>query len=776
MPANQKQIAKRLERVLSFLPGVFRDKKNFTAVLGAVSSQDAELENLFIEVRKQLFIDTAEGQYLDMLGSNVGVIRPPLIGMVDADYREFIKLQTYYPKQIRQLLFRLMELFYGRDTIKANIRSVSSGPFIVFDKANLLVRVDGGDIVEITFSAAAFNDPNNVSAEEIAAQINAQAPSTLFSATYFNAIDKLNFVELFTDTFGPVGSIEVVGGSANRFLKFPETMRLGTTVSSQYRLVKNNTSMRLYWAGGDNPNFSLLRDGDSVLLTGTPFLPANSGSYFLNTIVDTGIPASQLAATAATYQSPNVVRYTMPSTTGILAGNEVNVLGFTNSTNNGQFLVVSVASGYIDLQTTRMDNTADESASGVVDLVPNAAYIEYINENGITQSLFGVVTVDDVLFFRPKKKKLESAIRSATVWEVNSNEIIVTLPATPVIVRRSLSGSAHMQGTTASIARAFTSTIELTNPEYFPILDGHFYLQKANGHIIRDIRYTYAARNGNELLNITPQLEPNGDKLQMGVGPLSSTMGSNVVQVTTVEPHGLVSGELVRLANFNQFAGMLAGDINGTRAVTNIIDDLNFTITADIPANATTTNAPAIDKGEVYTTHNSKVVITNIQQGTGYVGSYVYDQENAKYTVSNIQTTIQQPVLLGEFGGSLQVFDSTVFPEATGEVIISYGRQDEEGPVKFIAKPSSGTIFIDPSYRFKKSHESGVAINLLRSKFATEPGASGKNYPVYVVDTVSPREKLKELLLDAKAAGVSVRFIVVLPDNVYNAFSIYEIT
>jgi hypothetical protein len=776
MPASNQQIAKRINRVLSFLPELFQNQKNFQAVMGAIGQSDADLENLFIEVRKQLFVDTAEGQYLDMLGANVGVIRPPLIGMVDRDYKEFIKLQTYYPKQIKQLLFRLMELFYGRDTIKANIRSTATGPFVIFDKANLLIKVDGfEELIEITFSAASFNNPNNVTAEEIAAQINAQAPSSIFAATYFNAIDKFDFVEIFTNTFGPVGSIEIVGGSANRFLKFPETLRLGTTVASQYRLVKQNTTMKLYWADGDNPNFALLRSGDSVLTTGSPFLAANVGSFLLSDIVDTGVPAAILTATSALFQSANVVRYAMPSTVGAVAGNEVTIEGFLNPVNNGVFTVLTVSAGYIDVQSARLDNSADEAATATVDLINNASYISFLNENGANQNTFGVVSVDDVLFFRPTRKKLESAKRPATVWEVNSNEIIITLPATPVVVRRGLAGSAHVQGTTANLVRAFTSTADLLNPEFFPITNGSFYLQKPNGLVLRDVRYNYSVKNNNELINITPSLTPVGEKLKMGIGPLSAQSGSNIVTVSTIEPHGLISGELTRFANFNGFAGILQQDLNGNRPVSSIIDDLTFTITAGTNATVTTTNAPAVDQGEIFTVRNSKVFLTNVQQETGYVGSFIFDQKNAPYTISGLQTTLLQNVLLGDFGNSIQVHDSTVFPESSGDLVINYGRLDEEGPIPYIAKPSAGTIFLDPSYRFKKSHTSGAAISLLRSKFATEPGSTGKNYPVYIVDTVSPREKLQDLLLDAKAAGVAVRFIVILPNNVYNAFSIYEL-
>ena len=115
MTINQRQLAKKLDKLFSFMPESFKDKTNFKTMMGAIAESDCELDNLFLEVRKQLFVDTASGIYLDKLGSNVGVERPPLIGMMDDDYREFIKLQTYYPKQIRQLLTRLMELFYGRE-------------------------------------------------------------------------------------------------------------------------------------------------------------------------------------------------------------------------------------------------------------------------------------------------------------------------------------------------------------------------------------------------------------------------------------------------------------------------------------------------------------------------------------------------------------------------------------------------------------------------------------------------------------------------------------
>lgn len=773
--ASNRQIAKRLERIYSFMPGMFRDKKNFGAVMGAIAESDADLENLFIEVKKQLFLETAQDEYLNKIGANFGVNRPPLTGMVDEDFREFIKLQTYYPKQIKQLLFRMMELFYGRDTIKANIRTKAPGNYEVFEGANLTINIDGIHDIEVTFSESDFNDPTSVTAEEIAAQINAKVESVLFASTYRNAIDKQTFLELYTNTFGPVGSVTVTGGSANRFLKFPSTLRLGTTIATKYRFVKQNTVMKLYWAGGDNPLFSQTKQGDSVILSGSTFAQSNKGSFFIESIVDTGVPAVVLSCTSAVLVAPNVVRYAMPSTANVLEGNQVSVSGFSNPSNNGTFLVLSVDPSYIDVASFRTTSLDDEALSAFVDLLPSAAHIVYTNENGVSTSTIPVTTVDDVLFFRPEKKKLESSKRPATVWEVNSNEIVIILPATPVVVRRGLAGSAHVQGTTALIQKGYASRLELLNPEYFPSSNGSFWLQKPNGQVLRDKKYTYSVKSGASLINVTPVVEPVGEKLILGQGPLSTTTGISQITVSCIEPHGLSSGEMVRFVNFEGFNGISETAINSTFSVVSVVSPTVFTVNVNVPAfvvSSTGSNSPSVDKGEIFTTHGSKVLITNIQQSSGYVGAYIYDKD-APYTISETQTTLTQDLLIGQFGDSVTVFNSSVFPESSGEVVFSYGKEDEEGPIRYIAKPSSTRIFIDPSYRFKKSHKEGAPISLLRSRLATDVTPDGSEFPVYIVDTISPREKLKELLLEAKAAGVSVRFIVVLPDNVYNAFDLY---
>lgn len=775
--ATPKQTAAQLKRLFSYMPGIFAGKKNFSALMGAIAQSDADLTNLFIDVRQQLFIDTASGQYLDMLGSNVGVTRPPLIGMVDQDFRSFIKLETYYPKQIRQLLFRLMELFYGTDTIKASAISATPGPYAVFDGADLQVNIDGIGDFDIVFSVSDFNTPSSVSSTELAADINSKISSALFASVYTNATDKLDFLQLFTNTYGPVGSITITGGSANRFLKFPSTFNLGADISSQYRLVKQSTTMLLYWAGGDNPEFSLLNVGDSVILTGTPFSTGNRGSFPILAVRDSGVSALILPTTSAILQSPNVVRYTMVSTTNISPGQSVTIAGFSLADNNGTFVVQSVATNaHIDVVSTRTTHTDDETHAGTVDLLPGASHIEFSNENGTTTGTFGVTTTDDVLFFRPTKMRLESAARQATIWEVTPNSITVTLPATPIVIRRGLAGSAHLQGTTAAIVQASPNSITLASDDFFPLTNGRFWLQSADGYLDTSVAYTYTTLDPSTktLSGLSQPIAAIGTQLKLGVAPLASSSGTQTITVTTIAPHGMNTGEIVNFADFIGFAGITDVQLNGNWTVNTIIDQVTFTVNVGGSASSTATNSPELNKGHITTTHGSKVEITNIQQGTGYVGSYIYDPLHAPYTISGVQAKTQQSLLVGAFAGSIQLDDSSVFTSDSGEVVISYGRADEEGPIRYIAVPSTGSIFLDPAYRFKKSHPSGVAINLLSSRAGTQVTPNGSDFPVYVVDTVGPRNTLEVLIQDAAAAGVFINFVVVLPHNVYNAFGLYS--
>jgi hypothetical protein len=105
----------KLEKMQRFLPSFYKPSTN-TNVKGLLYSWSVE-DDLIIQAiqdaKEQLFVKYAQVNYLDTLGSNVGVFRPTAIGLADTQYRELIPALSFYPKQVRPTIKKILEVFFG---------------------------------------------------------------------------------------------------------------------------------------------------------------------------------------------------------------------------------------------------------------------------------------------------------------------------------------------------------------------------------------------------------------------------------------------------------------------------------------------------------------------------------------------------------------------------------------------------------------------------------------------------------------------------------------
>lgn len=76
---------------LELLIQQYKDKTNFVGILQADNSQADDLETAIFEVRDYFWLDTAEGDQLDVLGAIQGEER---LGRTDTDYRAAIKARV----------------------------------------------------------------------------------------------------------------------------------------------------------------------------------------------------------------------------------------------------------------------------------------------------------------------------------------------------------------------------------------------------------------------------------------------------------------------------------------------------------------------------------------------------------------------------------------------------------------------------------------------------------------------------------------------------------
>lgn len=145
-------------------------------------------------------------------------------------------------------------------------------------------------------------------------------------------------------------------------------------------------------------------------------------------------------------------------------------------------------------------------------------------------------------------------------------------------------------------------------------------------------------------------------------------------------------------------------------------------------------------------------------------GPYIYDLTQP-FTVSSVGTTLTQN-LDATMPKIISVADASQFPDTQGNLIIDYGFATQEGPIPFIARPSSNTLLLSPAYTIKQSHTSGAEVSLIASKSAANISSDGLDYPFYVTDVASGRLYAQDLINSIVAAGITVVFNIRYPNDV----------
>jgi len=135
-------------------------------------------------------------------------------------------------------------------------------------------------------------------------------------------------------------------------------------------------------------------------------------------------------------------------------------------------------------------------------------------------------------------------------------------------------------------------------------------------------------------------------------------------------------------------------------------------------------------------------------------GFYLWDTTKG-YTITKDSCLTTQPInALTE--SLVFVDDSTPIPDEQGFLCVGFGTDKEEGPVPYIAVPSSNTIQINPSYRFKHVHAPGTDISLIGNNFPYHPNKIGLDFPFYITDIVSGRLYAEDLINTVAATGINV--------------------
>lgn len=421
-----------------------------------------------------------------------------------------------------------------------------------------------------------------------------------------------------------------------------------------------------------------------------------------------------------------------------------------------------------------------------------------ISKNTISfNNIFGTVGVftqtssDDVKFIRPKKSLVYKEDRRAVTWETEPGKLTIEMPTSPPVVRRTLEGSAHINGFVSIMtSRVSDNSIELDDTTNWPD-SGTFILEERNEIktkiitpyentiVSRPVRtrfqgrhkkYHYEGINNNVLMNITPELPQQADINLFNI--YTCVRESNVMTISTVSENNYKKGEHAIVHGTSQSSPAI--NLNGTFEIIEIVSPHQFKVwsvgedaIADMLGNVRVERVGLTNSG-------SRTILTQSVSAdiTRIWGPYIWDLE-ASFLLSARTGVINEEVRAGQIKRILELGNNNI-PSTAGEVIFDFGTENQEGPVRFLYKPSENSIALDPAYIFQHDHDINSSITMINRRGAHVMSGTGREIAPYITDTAVAREILQELILTVKSVGIFVDFLVRFPEQLYAVLDVYR--
>lgn len=149
-----------------------------------------------------------------------------------------------------------------------------------------------------------------------------------------------------------------------------------------------------------------------------------------------------------------------------------------------------------------------------------------------------------------------------------------------------------------------------------------------------------------------------------------------------------------------------------------------------------------------------------------YPSAYLFDPTGQLFTVTGTNTDLAAIIPAGSVQSSISVSSASDFVNKPGKFLVDFGRSEQEGPITYNSRPNNSTLLIDASYVFQNEHQVGRKINFVLDQ-PTIPRVTGVDYPIYIVGTEEARAAAQKLIRQLLAAGVVIRFIIDFPEALF---------
>jgi len=824
----------KVDRLHDLLPKHLntRTNINWKGMLDAIGGADQVTADLVSEVRKQFFVKTASRPYIDRLAANNRISRPRLVGMSDTSFRDYIPVLSYKPKQVKLIIDALLDIFFFKESTTAFIMSSATQPFSFVDGWELEYTVDNIYQEKITFSTSEFTNIAAATADEIVASFNRQAKYS-YATNYYDSITKKNFIRIFTKTVGSKGSLEITGGRANISLRLNGFIdNAGTGSNTQWTVSKIGDVTTFTHTGGASPGIDKLQVGDIIVSD----LLNNKGSFVITNVDISAdeITFKNLFSTPGVFTqlSANETKFIRPEK---FVAYKSSRRAITWETSPGEIIVEMPTTppvvqrslkgsthlnGVFSLMTNRDSDTSLTLTNGAGFPKAGSFWIEpvtAITSRIVTPDVNEVVvkTQNGRLIYDLIKYDYASRIALSTTGSMTAGSNQITVASVAGV---SLGDTIFIDGLREDAT--VTDIVGLV----------------VTSSVIPEISLSGVTVEfgGKTLTGITPALPPLGTLNEFTLTSLTRTSG--IVTATTSTTHNYQPGDTVIVAdssginilttsgdtasasivlsNLASIAGVAPGQIVsgtgipvGTR-VADILSPTSISMTAPATATATgitiefaenlngsqtiktitsntftyellgvdgtaTTAGTSRVERTAINNEGSKIILTDAQSSddTRIKGTYVWDTA-APYVLSFATASLNTQIQAGTIVRLADVTSNEI-PNENGFLVFDYGRTNQEGPIRYLYKPSDNTIAIDPSYVFQKTHTAGSPIVALRQKGPHVMDTRAGEYGPYITDPSEARVILEDLIRSVKSAGIFVNFLIRFPEQLYGTIDVY---
>lgn len=298
----------------------------------------------------------------------------------------------------------------------------------------------------------------------------------------------------------------------------------------------------------------------------------------------------------------------------------------------------------------------------------------------------------------------------ASVYELNPNEIVVRIPSSVPILRRTLKGSIHAKNNKTEIFSNFGL-------------------------------FDFSSLSPTSTLNVSIDGSP------FVVTFTNASDFADPANVTTEEIVSVINDQLSFLKAF-------------THEKSNYRKVGLRTTEGSSEYQVTGGTANSVLGFSTSLQQDSDLIISD------YPSAYIFDPVGQLFTVTSVSSEVSSLVPSGSISATLSVSNAASFPNKPGKFILNFGRREQEGPIRYNSRPNNSTLLIDASHTFQNEHVVGRKINLI-SDSPTIPRLTGTDFPVYIVGTEEARAAAQKLISQLLASGVVIRFIIEFPEVLF---------